>query len=419
MEGALRLAATLSLGALMAIVALTPVYLLLLALASRLARRRGSAAPPGSIERPACAVLIPARNEEARIGAALDSVLGQLRAGDQLLVIAHACTDHTAELALAKGVTVEWLEDGGTGAKSDALLAGLAALPAGEPRVVVVLDADCVLSDGGLDALVSSVAACGAPAQAAYVFEGDQADPLARVSAISLWMKNVVRPRGLSRLGLGVLLTGSGSAYPRELLSSAPLGAGSIAEDTQLSVDLARRGVPVTFVPEAVVRTELPRVKANAERQRRRWEHGHLELLFHDALPLAGSALWRRDRARLGVALEVATPQLSLWLLAWLVVSSIAVMAVMLGLAGEWLLVPLVLLALLAGAIVLGTLECVGLRGGVRVARALPSYIAWRVPRLFDFLRDREHSWLGTPREGEPAPQGFTENAREDRRVLH
>ena len=44
-------------------------------------------------QRPACAVLIPAHNEEAGIAATVRNVRDQLAPGDRVLVVADNCTD--------------------------------------------------------------------------------------------------------------------------------------------------------------------------------------------------------------------------------------------------------------------------------------------------------------------------------------
>ncbi len=48
-------------------------------------------------------VLIPPRNEELAIGAALDSIMPQKAAADVVLVVADRCSDRTAALSRAAG----------------------------------------------------------------------------------------------------------------------------------------------------------------------------------------------------------------------------------------------------------------------------------------------------------------------------
>ncbi len=54
----------------------------------------------------AIVAVIPAHNEEAVIGAALESLAVQTRLADEVIVIADRCHDRTREIALAQGAAV-------------------------------------------------------------------------------------------------------------------------------------------------------------------------------------------------------------------------------------------------------------------------------------------------------------------------
>src|SRR5438067_1718063 len=83
------------------------------------------------------------------------------------------------------------------------------------PLAVLVVDADCRLGEGALTRLVCDAARTGRPVQAEYVLEVPAgAGWRGQVSAFAFLVKNVVRPRGLARLGAPCLLTGTGMAFP-------------------------------------------------------------------------------------------------------------------------------------------------------------------------------------------------------------
>ena len=110
-------------------------------------------AAPGA--RPAMAVVVPARDEAGSLPALLASLRGELRDGDELVVVDDHSTDGTAGVAAAGGATVvpaAPLPPGWTG-KAWALHQGVAATSAAE---LVVLDADVVVEPGGLDRLVGA-----------------------------------------------------------------------------------------------------------------------------------------------------------------------------------------------------------------------------------------------------------------------
>jgi cellulose synthase/poly-beta-1,6-N-acetylglucosamine synthase-like glycosyltransferase len=357
-----------------------------------------------SATRPRCAVLVPAHDEEGHLGAALASIAPQLAIDDRLVVVAHNCRDGTAEVACAAGAEVVVAIDDGRGGKPDALKAGLRYLDSDPPTVVVILDADCRARPGALDALVKRVAETGGPVQGVYLFRAaGERRRLASLSSLALLVKNHVRPLGLHALGLPCLLNGSGSAYPFELLRRARHGEGSIAEDYQLSVDLALAGHPTRLCPTAYVESTLPRSRAATLAQRRRWEHGHLELCVRTAPRLALAAVRQRRPELLALALELAVPPLSVLALTWVSALGFTIAGASLGdplLPAEAIFTAgsvFLLLLLVAWA------RFAGLRTTLRALVLAPAYVLWKVPLYIAWFRDREKSWRKTSREPDHA----------------
>jgi cellulose synthase/poly-beta-1,6-N-acetylglucosamine synthase-like glycosyltransferase len=266
--------------------------------------------------RPRCAVLVPAHDEEGGIGRTLAAIRPQLVDSDRILVVADNCTDGTAAVAASAGAEVVERTDPVRRGKGYALDFGARTLKADPPDVVVIVDADCVMEPGSLDRLVRTAAATGRPAQAAYVMDAPaDGGTRARVAAFLFALKNVIRPRGLARLGLPCLLTGSGMAFPWELLRAASLASGNLVEDMQLGIDLALAGRAPVFCPDAMVRSELPAGHVAATSQRTRWIHGHLRTLVTQAPQLLAAALLRRRPDLLAFAMELSVPPLSLLVL--------------------------------------------------------------------------------------------------------
>jgi len=302
---------------LVALLLLVPILVLVTeSLAALLPGRRQRQAMP--LARPRCAVLIPAHNEESGIGKTVTALLPQLQPGDHLVVVADNCSDQTAEAARTCGATVIERHDVARRGKGFALDFGVRFLEKTPPEVVVLVDADCLLTAGSLDVLAREAHARGSPIQAVYLLDQPPGAGIKdQLSSFAFQFKNLVRPLGLDRLGLPCLLTGTGIALPWPLLQGANLASGNIVEDMQLGIDLAVKGHPPRLCAQALVHGELPAGRRAAVTQRTRWEHGHLRTLLRQVPRLVGAAIRQRRLGLAGLALELSVPPLSMLGLLW------------------------------------------------------------------------------------------------------
>lgn len=351
-------------------------------------------------DRPRCVVLIPAHDEEAGLGRTLEALRPQLGPADRVVVVADNCTDRTADVARAHGVGVVERSDPARRGKGYALAFGVDAIRPDPPDVVVVVDADCIIGDGGFARLVGEAHARRRPVQGAYrMLPPPGAGPQRAVAAFAFLVKNVVRPLGLRRLGQPCLLTGTGMAFPWAVIRDARLGHGHIVEDMQLAVDLAAAGHPAVFAPDVDVRGEFPAADRAAASQRRRWEHGHLRVVTAGVPRLLAAGVTKGRGSLVALAVELGVPPLSaLVLVAGGTLSLLAVWAV---LGGPWLPVAVLGSALAAAAV--GLLAAWGRFGrGVLPASALvriPWYAVRKVPLYLSFFTHPQGEWVRTQRD--------------------
>jgi cellulose synthase/poly-beta-1,6-N-acetylglucosamine synthase-like glycosyltransferase len=273
-------------------------------------------------------------------------------------------------------------------------------LAAEPPDVVVIVDADCELHPGSLDALVRQAAATGVPAQGIYrIGTGNEHDPRRRLSAFAVVLKNEIRPRGLDRLGLPCLLTGTGMAFPWHVLQSANLASGNIVEDMKLGLDLAVAGHPPQLCTTAHLSGAAAPDRRSAAQQRTRWEHGHVQTMLTQ-MPRLFLVSMNRIRPRLlGLALEMCVPPVSLLLIAWGLLLAACLISWQFA-EGHWAPAFVLIAAALqaAGAVFLAWAKFGRRTLPMLTLFAAPLYIAWKLPVYGKLLVARQRKWVRTQR---------------------
>ena len=358
--------------------------------ASPAARRDGSSGN--------AAILVPAHNEESGIARTLALLLPQLAPGDRLLVVADNCDDATADCARAAGAEVIERFHEARG-KGFALAFGMEHLRQDPPAAVVIVDADCELAPGALDALLADLRRTGRPVQSLYLMLAPADAGVGRRLAQFAWrVRNAVRPSGWHRLGLPCQLMGTGMAFAWDMLRDAPLANASIVEDMKLGIDLARAGRPPVFCRAALVTSQFPDTSAASATQRTRWEHGHLETILREVPRMAAAAVARRDGKLLGMALDLAVPPLALFAGLLVLDWTLSVVAWAAGAAGALVILASVLPAIFLAVMLVGWHA----RGRDLVSfgelLAVPWYILAKIPLYVRFVFRRQRAWIRTDR---------------------
>ena len=305
------------------------------------------------------AVLVPAHDESIGLLPTLRDIQSQLLRGDRLFVIADNCTDDTADVARAAGAEVIERRDGTKLGKGYALDFGLRHLNSDPPETVIVIDADCRVRAQTIDQLAQTSAFTGRPVQALNVVTAPSSSPVNhRVAEFAGRVKRSLRPLGQSALGLPCQLSGTGMAFPYDVVRCADLTTGSIAEDVKLGLELSLAGYSPTYCAMACVISEFPASIKGTKTQRERWEQGHIYLIGREALRLFSLAIARRNWNLLALTLDLAVPPLSLLGILIAVVLVTAALAAFMGLSMVPLIISMGNLLAFVAAIFLAWLKC-------------------------------------------------------------
>jgi cellulose synthase/poly-beta-1,6-N-acetylglucosamine synthase-like glycosyltransferase len=352
-------------------------------------------------KRPSIAVLIPAHNESAGIRATIESILPQLNSADRILVVADNCTDSTASIARDLGAAAIERTDPERRGKGFALDFGIRFLEKNRPEIVLVIDADCKLHPGSIEALVTQVVSKNRPAQALDLMISSNQALAIRLGVFAWRIKNLIRPLGMKFWGAPCQLLGTGMAFPWELIRTANLATGHLAEDMQLGIDLAFQGKGAIFVPEALVTSEFPESIGGAEQQRSRWIYGHFDLLFNKGPKLFINSIYSADPKNVLFALDLMVPPLGVLLL-------LSIAQFFFGFFALILWGSSLLMGVAIGSLVL--LSLAGFLSWFKYCRevisfadlmSIPLLIGKRIPIYVGFWAKRKLGWIRAKRSGE------------------
>jgi cellulose synthase/poly-beta-1,6-N-acetylglucosamine synthase-like glycosyltransferase len=230
------------------------------------------------------AVVVPAHNEATTIGQTISSCLRQTYPVSQVIVVADNCTDATAAVARAAGVTV--IE--GTGGSKAA--AQNLALPYVTADVVVALDGDNTLDAAAVAHLVATISA-GHVGTCAAVLPKDTTTMYSQYRTLYHTLCNGWTKKIQDVLGRQLVLSGMANCHRTDVLTA--MGGypdDSITEDFNLTWALHRHGYPVAFTPQALVYTQEPTSFQELINQMHRWTAGFAQCMATHQAPLVDLA---------------------------------------------------------------------------------------------------------------------------------
>jgi cellulose synthase/poly-beta-1,6-N-acetylglucosamine synthase-like glycosyltransferase/peptidoglycan/xylan/chitin deacetylase (PgdA/CDA1 family)/spore germination protein YaaH len=263
-----------------ALVLLRTVGVSALAVAYR-RRKPASPAPFDGDHAPPVSVLIAAYNEAKVIEGTLRSVLAtQYRGEVEVVLVDDGSTDGTAEVvqsAFGRDGRVRLIVQRNRG-KSEALSAAVAAA---RHDLLVFLDADTLLGPLTIGHLAAPFCDERVGAVSGHARVGNSRNFITRCQALEYACGFNIDRRAYAMLDAITVVPGAVSALRRQAVASVGgFSRDTLAEDTDLTLALHRRGWRVAYADDAVAWTEAPQTVRDLVRQRFRWAFGTMQCLW-------------------------------------------------------------------------------------------------------------------------------------------
>jgi cellulose synthase/poly-beta-1,6-N-acetylglucosamine synthase-like glycosyltransferase/peptidoglycan/xylan/chitin deacetylase (PgdA/CDA1 family) len=256
--------------------------------------------------KPPVSIVVPAYNEAAGIEQAVRSLASSDYPKFEVVVVDDGSTDGTGDLVDSLGLPgVRVIREPNRG-KAEALNTTVAAA---RYELIAAVDADTVFEPGTLAALIRPFADPGVGAVAGNTKVGN------RRSLLGLWQHlDYVTGFNLDRrlydvLGCMPTVPGAVGAFRKSaLLEFGGFSSDTLAEDTDVTIALGRRGWKVVYAVDARAFTETPGSLGGLWRQRYRWSFGTMQSVWKHR-----RALFRRREGPIG---RIGLPYLILFQIA-------------------------------------------------------------------------------------------------------
>jgi cellulose synthase/poly-beta-1,6-N-acetylglucosamine synthase-like glycosyltransferase/peptidoglycan/xylan/chitin deacetylase (PgdA/CDA1 family) len=239
---------------------------------------------------PPVSILVPAHNEQVGIERAVRSLADCSYGGEvEILVIDDGSTDATptiVERLCAEFAPVRLLRQRNAG-KAAALNRGLAT---SRHELIVTVDADTVFEPDTLRLLVQRFREPRVGAISGNTKVGNRRGVIGRWQHIEYVMGFNLDRRMYEMLGCTPTVPGAIGAFRRQALADiGGVSGATLAEDTDITLDIGRAGWRVVYEGRARAWTEAPATLRALYRQRSRWAYGTIQSMWKHR-----HALWSR-----------------------------------------------------------------------------------------------------------------------------
>jgi peptidoglycan/xylan/chitin deacetylase (PgdA/CDA1 family)/glycosyltransferase involved in cell wall biosynthesis len=237
-------------------------------------RRRPYPDPPP--QRPVT-VIVPAYNEQAGIASTVRSLMASSHPV-RVIVVDDGSTDRTAAVVAGLGLpNVRLIRQPNSG-KAAALTTGVRAA---QTDLVVLVDGDTVFEPGTVAELIRPFTDPEVGAVAGNAKVGNRSRLLGQWQHIEYVMGSNLDRRMFDALGCMPTVPGAVGAFRRNaILEIGGVPGETMAEDTDLTMELLRGGWRVVYAENARAWTEAPASLGQLWKQRYRWCYGTLQAMY-------------------------------------------------------------------------------------------------------------------------------------------
>lgn len=283
---------------------------------SRLQKRKASKLYENSDYREGVSVVIAAYNEEAVICKTVDSVLNSSFEDLEVVIIDDGSKDKTLEVLIDKysndkRVKIYTKENGG---KTSALNMGFSMA---SNEVIIAIDADTIIDREAIAYMARHFNNPKVGAVSGNIKVGNINNMLTKCQYMEYVTGFNLEKRAFSMLNCIAVVPGAIGAWRKSAVAKCGYySSETIAEDTDMTIELVRQGYVVELEDRAKAYTEAPETVRNLIKQRNRWAYGILQCLWKHR-----DALLRPEYKALGL---VAMPTMWIFQYVFLIISPFA-----------------------------------------------------------------------------------------------
>lgn len=345
-------------------------------------------------------ILIPAHNEEDVIEDTILSLLNEITATDEILVVADNCGDKTTEIL--EKLDVKFIErtDETNRGKGYALAFGVNFILSNLPDVdvLIIVDADCDCSKLNVSNLKTSCHHLRSPIQCLNIMTNSENPSVQSKIAEFAWLyKGWIRQSANSILSMPAQLQGTGMAFPKRIFTTFNFDTGSIVEDLEYGLTLTAQGTKPSFTQLSKVVSTFPTDTVTTNAQRSRWEHGHLNVIFNQLPQFFLTAIMTRNYKLLWQVIDASIPPISLLTFSLIILVLISLLLMIIDLS--YITLAMTLCFMFAISIMIGWYkvgrDILTLRDIIHV----PIFIIKKISIYFNYIFNKQLSWNKTKRD--------------------